>query len=251
MKKLELLRYNERGKKKLKELKNQKKLELDSYRNLPSISKIQYKFYKKLIKEKVKKEMKVLEIGCGTGEFSWQAISSGAHVTLTDISNISLEAAKFRFRNKLNKIDYKLADMEDIPFDEESFDIVLSSGSLSYGDHKIVRNEIFRVLKNNGYFICIDSLDHNLIYKLNRFIHFIKGERTWDTISRIPNLKLIKSYEQFGCGKHYYFGSFMWLINIFKVILSEDQIIKISLFLDKFFANHLTAFNFVMVVKKT
>jgi len=250
MKKLELLRYNERGKKKLKEFKNQRRLELDKYRNLPSISKIQYKCYKKLIKETVKKEMKVLEIGCGTGEFSWQAISSGAQVTLTDISNISLEAAKFRFKNKLNKIDYKLADMEDLPFDEESFDVVLSSGSLSYGDHKIVRNEIYRVLKYDGYFICIDSLDHNLIYKLNRFIHFIKRERTWDTISRIPNLKLIKSYEKFGWCKHYYFGSFIWFVNIFKEILTEDKIIKLSLFLDKLFANHLTAFNFVMIAKK-
>ena len=56
--------------------------------------------------------------------------------------------------------------MENLPFKNESFDIVICSGSLSYGDHKIVRNEIFRVLKNNSFFICIDSLDHNLIYKL-------------------------------------------------------------------------------------
>ena len=90
--------------------------------------------------------MKVLEIGCGTGEFSWQAISSGAYVTLLDISENSLEAARYRFKKHMKNIKLKKGDMEDIPFDEENF-IVLSSGSLSYGDHKIVRNEIFRVLK--------------------------------------------------------------------------------------------------------
>lgn len=250
MKKIEESRYDKRALKIIEKLKETHNADLNEVENISSLIKTQYLFYKKLIKDKVKKGMKVLEIGCGTGEFSWQAISSGAYVTLLDISENSLEAARYRFKKNMKNIKLKKGDMEDIPFDEESFDIVLSSGSLSYGDHKIVRNEIFRVLKNNGYFICIDSLDHNLIYKLNRFIHFIKGERTWDTISRIPNLKLIKSYEQFGYGKHFYFGSFIWLINIFKVILTGDQIIKISLFMDKFFANHLTAFNFVMVVKK-
>ena len=140
--------------------------------------------------------------------------------------------------------------MEKLPFNKENFDIVLSSGSLSYGKHDLVRKEIFRVLKRNGYFICIDSLDHNLIYKFNRILHFFKGKRTWETINRIPKLKLIKSYEMFGMEKHYYFGSFFWITKILEKVLSEEFILKLSKILDKIFVNHLTAFNFVMIVKK-
>ena len=84
----------------------------------------------------------------------------------------------------MKNIKLKKGDMENLPFKNESFDIVICSGSLSYGDHKIVRNEIFRVL--NSFFICIDSLDHNLIYKINRFIHFLRGKRTFERLIAYP-----------------------------------------------------------------
>jgi ubiquinone/menaquinone biosynthesis C-methylase UbiE len=37
----------------------------------------------------------------------------------------------------------------------------VSAGSLSYGDNDIVMNEIYRVLKLQGVFIAIDSLNNN------------------------------------------------------------------------------------------
>jgi ubiquinone/menaquinone biosynthesis C-methylase UbiE len=40
--------------------------------------------------------------------------------------------------------------MEKLPFADQSFDIIVSAGSLSYGDNDIVMNEIYRVLKNKG-----------------------------------------------------------------------------------------------------
>jgi len=217
--------------------------------SLPFFLYNQYKFYENLIIDNLNSGMNVLEIGSGTGEFSGTAISSGAFVTLTDISEKSLEAAKYRFR-KMKNFKVVIADMESLPFKANTFNMVLSAGSLSYGNHEKVRKEIFKVLKPNGYFICIDSLDHNPIYKINRLIHYLKGERRWETISRIPKIKLIKDYQKFGLGKHYYFGSFIWLMKIIQKFLSGKNIIYLSKFLDRNFANHLTAFNFVMIVKK-
>ena len=57
--------------------------------------------------------------------------------------------------------------MESLPFKDKSFDIVACAGGLSYGDNKKVANEIYRVLKDNGSFICIDSLNENPFYKFN------------------------------------------------------------------------------------
>lgn len=77
MKKIEESRYDKRALKIIEKLKETHNGDLNALENISSLIKTQYLFYKKLIKDKVKKGMKVLEIGCGTGEFSWQAISSG------------------------------------------------------------------------------------------------------------------------------------------------------------------------------
>ena len=67
----------------------------------------------------------------------------------------------------------KEADMELLPFENNSFDIVCSAGSLSYGDNLTVMNEIYRVLNQTGSFIAVDSLNNNLIYRLNRYINYL------------------------------------------------------------------------------
>ncbi len=250
MSNIEKSRYDKKAREIIKTLKKNNSNKLHDMHEISCASEIQYEFYKRLIKEKVTKDMRVLEIGSGTGEFSWPAISSGAHVTLSDISEISLKASKYRFKKFNKNLEFIKADMENLPFKNEFFNIVLCAGSLSYGDHDLVRKEIFRVLKHKGYFICIDSLNHNFIYRINRLIHFIKGNRSLSTIKRIPNLNLIKSYEQFGYGKHYYFGAFFWLSKILEKFITNKTNLKLIKLLDKYFANHLTAFNFVMIVEK-
>ena len=42
------------------------------------------------------------------------------------------------------------ANMEDIPIESNSFDFIVASGSISYGDFEKVTNEIFRLLKPGG-----------------------------------------------------------------------------------------------------
>ena len=63
-------------------------------------------------------------------------------------------------------------------------------------NNKLVLNEIHRVLKQNGIFICIDSLNENPIYKLNRYLHYLRGNRTKSTLKRMPDRKLLKDYER-------------------------------------------------------
>ena len=92
--------------------------------------------------------------------------------------------------------------MEILPFDNETFDIIACAGGLSYGNNKLVLNEIHRVLKQNGTFICIDSLNENPIYKLNRYVHYLRGNRTKSTLKRMPDRKLLEDYKsKFGITK--------------------------------------------------
>ena len=71
--------------------------------------------------------------------------------------------------------------MENLPYEKNTFDVVCCAGSLSYGNNLLVLNEINGVLKSDGYFISVDNLNENPIYKLNRYIHYIRGNRTLST----------------------------------------------------------------------
>lgn len=54
--------------------------------------------------------------------------------------------------------------LKNLPFRDNSFDIVTCVGSFSYIDHDVFIAEIYRVIKSGGELICLDSYNHNIIY---------------------------------------------------------------------------------------
>ncbi len=192
----------------------------------------------------------ILEVGAGTGEHTGVLLATGAHVTASDISEHSLEVVKKRYKGASN-FETKVADMESLPFEDESFDVVSIAGSLSYGDNQKVMGEIYRVLKRDGVFIAVDSLNHNPIYRLNRWIHYLRGDRSLSTLRRMPTLSLINSYgDQFGSIQVYYFGAITWLVPLMKIMLDEQRATRISDTIDEVLGVRKAAFKFVMVAMK-
>lgn len=104
---------------------------------------------------------KVLDLGCGRGEYSKYLIDKGYDVISADISDIALSKVK-----TFNKNIIKL-DMRDLlPFEDNKFDIVFANLSIHYFNEletKNLINEIHRILKNGGILIgtvnSIDALD--------------------------------------------------------------------------------------------
>ncbi|WP_317316966.1 methyltransferase domain-containing protein [Longibaculum muris] len=100
--------------------------------------------------------MKVLEIGCGNGEL-WQRNQKSIpniQLTLTDISQGMLDDAKNRLKD-IKDINYQCFDCHQIPYDNQTFDIVIANHVLFYvQDIEQVLKEINRVLKNDGIFYC-------------------------------------------------------------------------------------------------
>ena len=86
-------------------------------------------------------------------------------------------------------------------------------------------NKIFRVLKTGGYFICVDSLNNNLIYRLNRYLHFIKGNTSLQTIRKMPNLNLIAIMNQNLLVK-LLFWSLIWLAPIISLICPKKELLN-------------------------
>ncbi len=207
-------------------------------------------YFKSLLKNS-KKDLKLLEICCGEGQCSKPILKYYKDITFVDISKSSLDVLKRNYNSFLtDSISFKECNIESLPFDSEIFDIVACAGGLSYGDNKLVLNEIHRVLKTNGIFICIDSLNENPIYKLNRYIHYLRGNRTKSTIKRMPDRKLLSEYKnKFGITKINYSGKLIWILYPLSKIIGYGKSKILSDFFDKKLPIWMS-FKFIMEAKK-
>lgn len=115
-------------------------------------------------------DKEVLDYCCGTGIYSIYPALKGASLTGIDISDQSIKVAKKRAESFsiIEKCNFLVMDAERLELPDNHFDIVVSYGSLSYLDLKIVYKELHRVLKSDGMLIVVDSLAHNPIFRFNR-----------------------------------------------------------------------------------
>ena len=95
--------------------------------------------------------VKVLEIGVGLGADYLQWLKSGAQARGVDLSTASIERARYRCHAAGFKPDLRVADAEQLPFPENSFDLVYSYGVMHHSPNtqQCVR-EALRVLKPGG-----------------------------------------------------------------------------------------------------
>jgi ubiquinone/menaquinone biosynthesis C-methylase UbiE len=100
---------------------------------------------------------KILDVPVGTGILTIEKYKqlNNTEITCMDYSNDMLEIAKERFENNnLKNIKCKQGDVGNIPFENETFDIVLSmNGFHAFPDKEKAFTEVNRVLENNGIFI--------------------------------------------------------------------------------------------------
>lgn len=90
---------------------------------------------------------KLLDVGCGSGLFSSLASDAGAEVTGIDASEKLIDEAKQR----TNSVDFLIGEMEELPFDHNTFDFVCGFNSFQYAANiKNALEEAGRVLKNGG-----------------------------------------------------------------------------------------------------
>ena len=104
----------------------------------------------------LKEKDEVLELGCGTGEL-WKNknLPKDVHVTLSDQSQGMVKDARNYVGEGKGQISYQTIDCRQIPKENHSFDKVIANHVLFYlDDRQQVFNEIKRVLKQNGIFIC-------------------------------------------------------------------------------------------------
>lgn len=96
---------------------------------------------------------RIIDLGCGFGDFCRYAISSGArHVTGVEISEKMLSEA--RDKTDDSRIEYVHLPIEDYRAEPDSVDLVTSSLVFQYiRDYDLVVRNIYKWLKNKGQFI--------------------------------------------------------------------------------------------------
>lgn len=103
----------------------------------------------------IKEGDKVLDLGSGSGMDSFlAALKTGetGSVTGVDMTDEQLEkAGNLQKENEFKNINFVKGYIEDLPFEESTFDVVISNGVINLSANKAkVFKEISRVLKPNG-----------------------------------------------------------------------------------------------------
>lgn len=122
--------------------------DLEEYWKSPSMES-----YYLLNRWKSNNKLEFLDLGCGLGRHSILFGLNGFKVNCFDISEDAIEKTKeWAIQEKLT-FEYKIGDMLNLPYDDNSFDCILCKNVISHTDTegmKVIVKELKRVLKQNG-----------------------------------------------------------------------------------------------------
>jgi ubiquinone/menaquinone biosynthesis C-methylase UbiE len=94
---------------------------------------------------------RLLDLATGTGEVAIRAAKAGADVTAMDIAEPMLEKARRRAEEEGVEVRFDLGDVEYLPYDDASFDVLTSNFGLVFApDHANVATELARVTRPGG-----------------------------------------------------------------------------------------------------
>ena len=95
--------------------------------------------------------VRVLDVAAGTGNAAIPAAQRGASVTASDLTRELLEAGRSRPEAEGLDLEWVEADAEQLPFEDESFDVVMSAiGVMFAPHHQDAADELVRVCRPGG-----------------------------------------------------------------------------------------------------
>ena len=93
-----------------------------------------------------------LDAGCGSGMATEIAATRGAAVSGIDAADAMLSIA----RSRVPAGDFRRGDLEDLPFSDESFDVVTGFNSFQYAGNPVAAlREARRVAKRGGFVVIV------------------------------------------------------------------------------------------------
>jgi ubiquinone/menaquinone biosynthesis C-methylase UbiE len=94
---------------------------------------------------------RVLDVAAGNGNATLAAARRFAEVTSTDYVKALLDKGRARAAAEGLQVDFRIADAENLPFEDGSFDVALSTfGAMFTPDHTLPAREMLRVVRSGG-----------------------------------------------------------------------------------------------------
>jgi len=148
----------------------------------------------------------VLELGCGDGSL-WaknsDRIPQGWVITLTDFSPGMLKDTKDNLSGMAKNFKFKISDAMDIPFPNNSFDVVIANHMLYHvPDIDKAFSEIYRVLQPGGRFYA-STVGKNHMAEMrdivNRFNSDTITTKSWDVTEKFQLENGLKQVSKWFC----------------------------------------------------
>ena len=135
---------------------------------------------------------KVLEIGVGAGTDFLQWVRAGADTYGVDLTEEAIDHVKHRLSlYNLQASGYAVADSENLPFEENTFDLVYSWGVIHHTPNTIkALDEIIRVMKPNGQAKIMIYHRHSLLAFFFWIKHALLKGKPFKTIADILWFKM-------------------------------------------------------------
>ena len=123
---------------------------------------------------------RILELGCGTADM-WKGkqhlLKDQTELILTDLSPGMIAAARENTTD-FSGVQYQIVDIQDIPYPENTFDMVIANMMLYHVPNlQKGLSEVRRVLKSGGKFYCATYGQHGIMEFVNETLreYNIKG----------------------------------------------------------------------------
>lgn len=119
------------------------------------------------LKKPDRKELRVLEIGCGSGANLWMLADEGLDTYGLDASKTGLKLCKEMLEERGTQAKLFCGDMTSMPFESSFFDVIIdvvSMQHLTFNQHLECVNEIFRCLKYGGTFFSYHLGDNSVSF---------------------------------------------------------------------------------------
>ena len=123
--------------------------------------------------------LKVLDVACGTGDFTIEIakkVAAGSEVIGVDISDGMMAVGRDKIKNAGVAAEMYVADCEELPYDDNTFDrITVGFGVRNFEHLELGLSEMCRVLKLDGKLVVLElSLPSNKLIKACYLLYFQK-----------------------------------------------------------------------------
>jgi len=183
------------------------KIEDSIYENLNDST---FNYFRNLISRSVVNK-NVLECGCGIDDFSRTLVRDSKHYVAIDLSASSIEYQKTKKSEFYEKVEYYKMNIENLKFENESFDIVFGQSILHHTDLKKSFGEISRVLRPDGQAYFLEPIKYNPIVSVYRMLTPTLRTKTEHPLT-ISDIQLAKKYFDNVDIKYFNFFSYITMI---------------------------------------